>query len=67
MLRLPVGLQRAIKNGELTKAQLRQLIELEARALGLELTQAIRLAKERRLPKNYIGADLELLVKLLAA
>lgn len=65
MAPLPEALQEAIEKGELTEAQLRELITLEAEALGLDYTQAVKLARERRLPKNYIGADLELLVELL--
>lgn len=66
MAPLPDSLRRAIESGELTQAQLRKLIELEARALGLKFDRAVRLARQRRLPRNYIGADLELLVNLLA-
>jgi len=43
------------------------LITLEAQALGLNYDEAVKLAKERHLPKNHIGADIELLVELLAA
>ncbi len=66
MTPLPTDLQQAIEQGELTEAQLRELIELEAKALGLTYEEAVKKARERRLPKNYIGADLELLVQLLA-
>jgi hypothetical protein len=64
---LPAALQEAIERGELTEAQLRELIALEAKALGLTYEEAVRKARDRRLPKNYIGADLELLVQLLPA
>lgn len=64
---LPRKLQEAIKRGELTPAQLRQLITLEARELGLSYDEAVRLARRRRLPRNVLGADLELLVQLLPA
>ena len=67
MTPLPTDLQQAIEQGELTEAQLRELIELEAKAIGLTYEEAVKKARERRLPKNYIGADLELLVQLLAA
>ncbi len=67
MAPLPDTLREAIEKGELTEAQLRELITLEAKALGLDYAQAVQLAKERRLPKNYIGADLELLLELLPA
>jgi len=67
MTPLPTDLQQAIERGELTETQLSELIELEARAIGLSYEEAVKKARERRLPKNYIGADLELLVQLLAA
>lgn len=56
MAPLPEALQQAIEKGELTEAQLRELITLEAQALGLNYDEAVKLAKERRLPKNHIGA-----------
>lgn len=64
---LPRKLQQAIKRGKLTPAQLRQLITLEARELGLSYKEAVRLARQRRLPRNVLGADIELLVQLLPA
>ena len=64
---LPVALQEAIERGELTAEQLRQLITLEAEELGLTFEEAVKLARERRLPKTALGADLELLVQLLPA
>ncbi len=64
---LPRKLQKAIKRGKLTPAQLRKLITLEARELGLSYDQAVRRARQRRLPRNVLGADLELLVQLLPA
>ncbi len=64
---VPKKLQQAIKRGELTPAQLRQLITLEARELGLSYDKAVRLARQRRLPRNVFGADLGLLVQLLPA
>lgn len=67
MTALPKSLQDAIERGELTEEQLRELITLEAQALGLSYEEAVRKAKERSLPKTHIGADLELLVELLAA
>ena len=67
MTPLPEALQEAIEKGELTEAQLRELIALEAQALGLTYEEAVRRARDRRLPKNYIAADLELLVQLLPA
>lgn len=65
MAPLPPDLQKAIEKGRLTEAQLRELITLEAKALDLDYAEAVKRARERRLPKNHIGADLELLVDLL--
>ena len=65
MAPLPATLQEAIERGELTEAQLRELIRLEAEELGLTFEEAVKRARERRLPKTPLGADLELLVQLL--
>ena len=62
---LPRELQRAIERGQLTDEQVRELITLEAAALGLTYEEAVERAKARTLPRNHIGADLELLVQLL--
>jgi len=67
MAPLPLALQEAIERGELTEDQLRELIALEAQALGLSFEEAVRKARDRHLPKNILGADLELLVQLLPA
>ncbi len=67
MPELPTALREAIERGELTDEQLRQLIALEAEALGLDFDEAVKRAKERTLPRNHIAADLSLLVELLAA
>lgn len=64
---LPSELQRAIEEGKLTDEQLCELITFEAAALGLTYEEAVVHAKERTLPRNYIGADIELLVQLLPA
>ncbi len=44
---------------------MRELIAIEADDLGLTFDEAVRHARQRTLPKNDIGADLELLVPLL--
>jgi hypothetical protein len=68
MPELPVSLMEAMERGELTEGQLRELIALEARALGLDFAQAVARAKAGTLPEQYpLCADLELLVDLLAA
>lgn len=67
MAPLPLALQEAIERGELTEDQLRELITLEAKALGLSFEEAVRKARERRLPRNVIGSDVEFLIQLLPA
>jgi len=62
---LPATLQDAIERGDLTEAQLRELIRLEAEALGLSFDDAVARARQGRLPKTALGMDLELLVDLL--
>ena len=65
MPELPEELRRAIEAGTLTSEQVRQLIELEAKALGLTFEQAKELAKKRTLPGSSIGSDLQMLFGLL--
>lgn len=65
MPKVPKPLQEAIDRGKLSTEQLRQLIELEARLLGLSVEEVIQLAKKNDLPRNYVGRDLSLLVELL--
>jgi len=67
MVPLPQTLRESIEKGKLTEAELRELIKLEAEAIGLDYDEAVKLARERRLPKSPIGADIELLVQLLPA
>lgn len=67
MPELPKELQEAIAAGELTKEQLRELISLEAKAIGLSAAEAISRAQDNTLPPNYLGADISLLVELLQA
>jgi hypothetical protein len=67
MPELPEELRQAIESGVLTSEQIRQLIELEAKAIGLTYAEAIVRAEARSLPRNGIGNDLQLLVRLLPA
>ena len=60
-------LQAAIEGGELTVEELRELIALEAKELGLTVEEAQREARLGRLPKNAVGSDVEFLLQLLAA
>jgi hypothetical protein len=64
---MPASLARAIEGGELTEAQLRELIAFEAEEIGLSFDEAVRRGRERTLPKNAIGMDIEGLVLLLPA
>lgn len=64
---MPAGLLMAMEQGELTPDQLRQLITIEAETIGLSFDEAVRLARARQLPRTALGADIELLVELLAA
>jgi hypothetical protein len=65
MPELPEDLRKAIESGQLTDKQIRQLIELEAQAIGLSFEQAERLAETRSLPRNAVGSDLQLLFGML--
>jgi hypothetical protein len=67
MPELPKELLAAIARGELTEDQLRQLIEIEALAMGLTLDEAVERAQAGTLPKDVLGTDLEQLVELLVA
>ena len=60
-------LQAAIEGGELTVEELRELIALEAKELGLTVEEAQREARLGRLPKNAVGSDVEFPLQLLAA
>ena len=62
---VPESLRKAIDGGELTLDQLRQLIGLEAQAIGLDFETAINRARIGTLPHNVIGSDLSLLIQML--
>jgi hypothetical protein len=64
---LPISVIEAMSEGEITQEQLRQLITAEAEALSMDFDEAVSRARQGSLPKNAIGADIELLVELLAA
>lgn len=66
MVALPESLRQAVERGELTEDQLRELIALEAEALGLSPDEAIYRAKAGTLPHHYVADDLALLVALLS-
>jgi hypothetical protein len=64
---IPPELSQAIESGVLTQDELRQLITIEAQAMGLTFDEAVRQAHARTLPRTALGSDIELLVELLAA
>ena len=64
---LPEELLAALERGELSAEQLRQLIELEAQAVGLTFDEAVQKYRAGVLPKTHIGTDLEQLIELLPA
>jgi hypothetical protein len=64
---MPRALKSAIQAGQLSERQLEQLIKHEARELGLTYRQAVRRAREGRLPDSTIGTDLAMLVSILDA
>jgi hypothetical protein len=59
--------ERRPLEGTITEAQLRNIIEREARLLNLDFGEAVKRAKKGTLPRNPIGDDLSLLVQLLPA
>jgi hypothetical protein len=67
MPELPEELRKAIESGKLTDEQVRLLIELEAKVIGLSYDEARARAKARSLPRNGIGNDLQLLFGLVPA
>jgi len=64
---LPEDLRNALETGELTLDQLKELIRLEAQALGLTYRDAVRRARKRNLPRSAVADDLDLLVQMLPA
>jgi len=66
-MNLPTDLRHAIETSSMTEAQIHQLIEFEARVLGLTYDEAMQKAKEGTLPTGPIGTDIEFLAALFAA
>jgi hypothetical protein len=62
---IPASLIDAIEGSHLTVEQLRKLIAWEAEEIGLSYDEAVRQGRQRTLPKNASGMDLEGLVLLL--
>jgi hypothetical protein len=54
----------AIESGELSHDQLRELIADQANELGLTFDEAVASGRSGKLPRNLLGSDLALLVRL---
>lgn len=66
-MKLPRSLAEALENGTATDTQLRQMIAIEAEALGMTYDEAIRRAADGSLPTGPLGTDIEFLAEVLAA
>ena len=66
-MNLPHDLRHAIETSSMSEAQARQLIEIEARELGLTYDEAMQKAREGTLPTGPLGTDIEFLAALLVA
>ncbi len=64
-LQIPDELLNALESGELSPDQLRELIRLEAEAIGLSFDEALAAAHHRTLPTDPVGTDLGFLVSML--
>jgi hypothetical protein len=62
---IPESLLRALEAGELDGEQLRELIEIEAAALGLSFDEAVARARANTLPQTPDGFDLQFHVMML--
>jgi hypothetical protein len=62
---MPADLLAAIEDGEINQAQVRQLIAIEAEAIGLSFDEAIAGVHADTLPQNPIGLDIRLLSMML--
>lgn len=58
-------LKAALRSGELTEDQLRELIAVRADRLGLTFEQAVAAFHSDTLPRSADGADLALLISML--
>ncbi|HEX7103814.1 MAG TPA: hypothetical protein VF201_14310 [Nitrolancea sp.] len=63
---IPDKLAGALQSGELSPGQVRELIELEAAALGLSFAQAVDAVQQQSLPWSPLSADLSFLVSMLS-
>jgi hypothetical protein len=63
----PTALVDALESGTITEPQIRELIDFQARELGLSFDQAMSMAREGTLPASPLGTNIEFLAELLAA
>lgn len=66
-VQIPDTLLAALDAGELSRQQLRQLIELEARSLGLTFDEVLVRARDNALPPTPQGFDLQFHVLMFSA
>ncbi len=64
---LPANLVKAIEQGQpITEEELRELITVEAKEIGLSFDEAVRAAEEGTLPSgSLVASDVAFLVDLL--
>lgn len=62
---IPEEIVCAMMDGELTQAQLRELIRIEAEAIGLTFDEAVESARDGTLPRCHIGSDVDFLIEML--
>jgi len=62
---IPDKLASALHSGELSSGQVRELIELEATAIGLSFDQAVDAVQQQSLPWSPLSDDLSFLVSML--
>jgi hypothetical protein len=64
---IPDELTKALETGELSADQVRELITLEASALGLSFAEAVDAVQKQTLPWSPLSADLGFLVTMLGS
>ena len=64
---LPQHLIDAIEEGEITRDQLRELIEIEAAEIGLTFDEAYASALAGTLPMSELGSDIESWLRMYRA
>lgn len=62
---IPNEIVRSLEAGELSEAQLRELIRIEAESIGLTFNLAIESARNGTLPRCHVGSDVEFLIEML--